>query len=96
MVGIGEGVSQLDYIRMVCVDTRSGEMVTFHVHSVKQLTISVCLLEWGKVLDLFPLSDQVKFSTQMGKMDLLIVMDLAQYMPKEIQRIGGMVLLGQN
>ena len=93
MVGIGEGVSQPDYIRMVCVDTRSGETVTFPAHSVKQLNIEVCSPERSKVVELFPLSDPVKLSSPMGKIDLVIGMDLAQFMPKEIKRNGGTVLL---
>ena len=93
VVGIGEGVSQPDYIRMVHVDTRSGETVTFPAHSVKQLNIENCSPEWSKVVELFPLSDLVKFSSPMGKIVLLIGMDLAQFMPKEIKRNGGSVLL---
>ena len=50
VVGIGEGVSQLDYVGMVHVDT---------THSVKQLNIEVCSPEWRKVVGLFPLIDPV-------------------------------------
>ncbi len=69
---------------MVQVDTRSRETVTFPAHSVKQLNIEACSPEWSKVVKLFPLSDPVKFSSPMGKIDLLIGMDLAQFMPKEM------------
>ena len=54
VVGIGERVSQLDYVRMVRVDIRSRKIVTFPAHSVKQLNINVSSQEWGKVVDLMP------------------------------------------
>ncbi len=78
---------------MVHVDTKSGETITFPAHSVKQLNIEACSPEWSKVVELFPLSDPVRFSLPVGKIDLLIRMDLAQFMPKEIKRNGGSVLL---
>ena len=44
-------------------------MVTFPAHSVKQLNIEACSPEWSKVVELFPWSDPVKFSSPIGKID---------------------------
>ena len=46
VVGISYGISYPDFIRMVCIDTRSGDIVTFPAHNVKHLNINVCPLDW--------------------------------------------------
>ena len=92
VIGIGCGKTNPDQMFEVPVYDTHGNLTEFIAHGVPELSVTIAPYDKKVFHEAFPYINPQKMSQPAGNIDILIGLDNAHLMPKEVGRMGRLLL----